>query len=125
MRYLKVFSVLLVLGFFVSTVAQAYEQNFKIPFDKSEFSQILNEKFNSKELSIEYTLSQYPDFAENRQELIDNLWEEMSETRNDLLSKKYKDGGVYLYNGTNDYEISFRFDGYSTDKIRVNVNSPE
>ena len=120
MRYLKIFSVLLVLGVFVSTIAQAYtSQNFIIPFDKSQFSKILNEKFDSGELSVKDALSQYPELGNSKEDIIETLWEELSKTRNGILSKKFKGGGVTLDNSLNDYEIGFMFDGSSADKIHV------
>jgi hypothetical protein len=120
MRYLKVFSVLLVLGVFLCNIAQARQyKNFNIPFDKSQFSKILNEKFDSEELSVKDALSHYPGIGENRQEIIDTLWESLSVVREDIDNKEYYSGGVYLDNSINDYDITFRFDGDSINKIHV------
>jgi hypothetical protein len=126
MRYLKVFSVLLVLGVFVSSMVQARDyQNLIIPFDKSQFSKILNEKFDSGELSVQDALSQYPTLGESRQDIIDKFWEALSMTRNGILSEKFKGGGVNLDNSINDYEIGFMFDGGSADKIHVKASLPD
>ena len=126
MRYLKIFSVLLVFGVFVSSMAQARQyKNWSIPFDESQFTSILDEKFDSGILSVQYILDLNPELGENRQELIDNLWINLSNTRNGILNEKFKGGGVYLTNSSMDYEISFLFDGGSTDKIHVRVNAPD
>jgi len=107
-------------------MAQArQETNWIIPFDESQFKSILYEQFNSGILSVDYILDLNPELGETRQELIDNLWINLSNTRNGLLSKKFKNGGVYLNNSLEDYEISFLFDGYSTEKIHVRVNAPD
>ena len=120
MRYLKIFSVLLVLGVFVSSIAQARQyENFIIPFDEAQFRSVLNEKFDSGYLSVQDALSNYPEIGENRQDIIDTLWESLSVVHDDILNKLYKGGGVYLDNSINDYDISFKFDGGSTDKVHV------
>ena len=126
MRYLKVFSVLLVLGVFVSSMAQARDyQDLIIPFDEAQFRSILNEKFDFGELSVKDVLTHYPGIGENRQEIIDTLWESLSVVREDVNNNLYKSGGVYLDNSINDYDISFKFDGGSTNKIHVKSNIKE
>ena len=124
MRYLKIFSILLVLGVFVSTLAQAREYaNWIIPYSESEFGSILDKKFDSGELSVQNILYNYPELGENRQEIVDNLWEALSERRDVILTKELKSGGVYLDNSISGYEIIFVFDGGSLGKIHVTESS--
>ena len=125
MRYLKIFSVLLVLGVFVSNMAQARQyQNWSIPFDETQFKSILDEQFDSGDLSVQYILYQYPELGGTKEEIINNLWTSLSNTRDGILSGSYKGGGVYLDNSLNDYAISFKFHGSSTEKIHIRVNAP-
>jgi len=126
MRCLKVFSFLLLFGVFVSNIAQARQyNNWVIPFDETQFKSILDEQFDSGILSVKYILNQDPELGKNKNQLIDNLWINLTNTRNGILSGKFKGGGVYLNNSTEDYEISFLFDGASTEKIHVRVNAPD